>query len=73
MSNPNYYRRHVTKQDYDRAYNEARFWFQDTGPERGSNENVLTATRIYNIKETTLKQIVLRSKKRKRNPEGVFN
>jgi hypothetical protein len=73
MANPNYYGKHVTKQDYDRVYKKVCFWLQNTGPEGGSRETPTTITRIYDIKEPVLRQIVLRSKKRKRNSEGLFN
>jgi hypothetical protein len=63
-----YYYLHKTKPDYDQAFNNARLWALEN-----DEESVLTVTRVYHIKETTLKVLVFRSKTRKRNSQGVFN
>jgi hypothetical protein len=63
-----YYYPHKTKPDYDQAFNNARLWALEN-----DEESVLTAARVYHVKETALKVSVFRSKTRKRNSQGVFN
>jgi hypothetical protein len=64
----NYYGPHVTKQDYDRAFNEACLWALESEEHRPT-----AAARIYHIKELALCKSVLRSKQKVRNAEGVYN
>jgi hypothetical protein len=63
-----YYYPHKTKPDYDQAFNNARLWALEN-----DDESVLTAARVYHVKETALKVSVFRSKTRRRNSQGVFN
>jgi hypothetical protein len=56
----NYYGPHVTKADYDRAFNEARLWALE------SKEHLPTApARIYHVEELALCKSVLRSRQRR--------
>jgi hypothetical protein len=63
-----YYFPHVTKQDYDRAFNTARL-------EVLKDPELLpaTASRIYHVKEGSLRKSVLRSKQKERNANGLYN
>lgn len=63
-----YYYPYKTKPDYGQAFNNARLWALEN-----DEESVLTAARVYHVKETVLKVSVFRSKTRKRNSQGVFN
>jgi hypothetical protein len=64
-----YYGPHLAKQDYDRAFNEARLWALG----EGSTESALTAARIYHVKEEALCKSVSQSKSRQRNSEGLYS
>jgi hypothetical protein len=64
----NYYGPHITKSDYDRAFNEARLWALE------SEEHRLTAAaRIYHVKEYIVRKSVLRLKQKARNTAGLYN
>ena len=63
-----YYFPHVTKQDYDRAFENARkeaLGQPDLSP--------TSAARIYHVKEDSLRKLVLRTRNKKRNATGVYN
>jgi hypothetical protein len=60
---------HMTKPEYDRAFNEARRWLLEEAP----HEEPHIAARIYHVKEDSLRQSIYRSKKRQRNAQGVYN
>jgi hypothetical protein len=64
----NYYGPHVTKADYDRAFNEARLWALENAEHRPT-----TAARIYHVKELALCKSVLRSRQKVRNAAGLYN
>jgi hypothetical protein len=64
----NYYGPHVTKLDYDQAFNEARLWALKSEEHRPT-----AAARIYHVKELALCKSVLRSKQRVRNTSGLYN
>ncbi len=64
----NYYGPHVTKSDYDQAFNKARLWALE------SEEHRLTAAaRIYHVKEYAVRKAVLRAKQKVRNTAGLYN
>jgi hypothetical protein len=63
-----YYFPHVTKQDYDQAFNAARLWALDH-PEEAST----TAARIYHVKELALRKSVCWLRQKQRNTQGVYN
>jgi hypothetical protein len=69
-TNPsNYYHfPHVTKQDYDRAFNTARL-------EVLKEPELLpaAAAKIYHVKEDSLRKSVLRSRQKQRNASGLYN
>jgi hypothetical protein len=55
----NFYSLHVTKADYDQAFNEARLWALE------SKEHCPTAAaRIYHVKELAIQKLVLWSKQK---------
>ena len=64
----NYYGPHVTKADYDRAFNEARLWALESEEHRPT-----AAARIYHVKELALCKSVLRSRQKVRNAAGLYN
>ena len=64
----NYYGPHVTKPDYDRAFNNARLWALESEEHRPT-----AAARIYHVKELALRKSVLRSKHKARNSSGLYN
>ena len=69
MASSNYYYfPHVTKEDYDRAFNNARKWALENPEERPR-----AAARIYHVKEDSLRKSVLRSVQKQRNSEGGYN
>jgi hypothetical protein len=63
-----YYFPHITKQEYDRACNDARLWALEN-PE----EQPTAAARIYHVREDSLRKSVLRSRRKQRNSEGIYN
>jgi len=63
-----YYFPHVTKQDYNRAFNTARLDVLKT-PELLP----ATASKKYYVKENSLRKLVLRSKQKQRNSNGFYN
>jgi hypothetical protein len=63
-----YYFPHVTKRDYDQAFNTARLWALKH-PEEPST----TAARIYHIKELALRKSVCRLRTKQRNDQGAYN
>jgi hypothetical protein len=64
----NYYSLHVTKVDYDRAFNEARLWALESEEHRPT-----TTARIYYVKELALCKSVLQSRQKVRNTAGLYN
>ena|ERR1700730_6803558 len=64
----NFYGPHVTKADYDRAFNEARLWALESEEHRPT-----AAARIYHVKELAVRKSVLRSKQKARNAVGLYN
>jgi hypothetical protein len=52
-----FYYPYKTKPDYDQAFNKARLWALEN-----DEESVLTAARVYHVKETALRILVFRSK-----------
>jgi hypothetical protein len=63
-----YYFPHVTKQDYDRAFENTRkeaLEHPDLSP--------TSAARIYHVKEDSLRKSVLRTRNKKRNVTGLYN
>ena len=64
----NYYGPHVTKSDYNRAFNEARLWAL-----KSKEHRLTTATRIYYVKEYIVRKSVLRLKQKARNMAGLYN
>jgi hypothetical protein len=69
MDPTNYFDKHVTKCDYDRAFEEARLWALGEGLE----ESGITAARIFHVKEETLRKSIYRTKTRQRNSQGMYN
>jgi hypothetical protein len=63
-----YYFPHVTKQDYNRAFNTARLEVLET-PELLP----AAASKKYHVKEDSLRKSVLRSKQKQRNSNGFYN
>jgi hypothetical protein len=63
-----FYFPHVTKKDYDQAFNCARTWALEH-PDEAST----TAARIYHVKELALRKSVCRHKQKQRNNQGVYN
>jgi hypothetical protein len=63
-----YYFPHVSKQDYDRAFNDARLWALEN-----PTESPRTAARIHHVKEEALRKSVGRSQRKQRNSQGVYN
>jgi hypothetical protein len=64
----NYYGPHITKADYDRAFNKARLWALESEEHRPT-----TIIRIYHIKELTMRKSVLWLKQKARNALGLYN
>src|SRR5271168_2499276 len=64
----NYYGPHITKADYDRAFNEARLWALESEEHRPT-----AAARIYHVKELAIQKLVLRLKQKARNAVGLYN
>jgi len=63
-----YYFPHITKQDYNRAFNIARLEVLKTP------ELLLAATsKKYHVKEDSLRKLVLRLKQKQRNSNGFYN
>ena len=63
-----YYFPHVSKQDYDRAFENARkeaLEHPDLSP--------TLAARIYHVREDSLRKSVLRTRNKKRNATGLYN
>jgi hypothetical protein len=67
-ANTYYYFPHVTKEDYDRAFNTARLWALEHLEEAST-----AAARIYHVKELALRKSVCRSKQKQRNNQGEYN
>ena len=68
VSSNYYYSSHVTKQDYDRAFENARkesLECPDLSPTQ--------IARIYHVKEDSLRKTVLRIKRKERNANGLYN
>jgi hypothetical protein len=63
-----YYFPHVTKQDYDRAFNSAR-----NEALKDPDLSTTSAARIYHVKEDSLRKSVLRSRRKERNASGLYN
>ena len=63
-----YYFPHVTKQDYNRAFNTARLKVLQT-PELLP----AIASKKYHVKENSLRQLVYRSKQKQRNANSLYN
>jgi hypothetical protein len=63
-----YYFPHVSKEQYNRAFNRAREWALEN-----PKQQLTAAARIYHVKEDSLHKSVLRSKTKQRNPKGLYN
>jgi hypothetical protein len=63
-----YYFPHITKQDYDRAFENARQWAL-----KNREESPRTAAKTYHVKEEALRKSVGRTLKKERNSEGGYN
>jgi hypothetical protein len=64
----NYYGPHVTKANYDQAFNKARSWALK------SEEHCPTsAAKIYHVKELALYKSVLQSRQKVRNAARLYN
>jgi hypothetical protein len=63
-----YYFLHITKQDYDCAFENARKWAL-----KNPEESPRTAARIYYVKEEALQKSVRRTLKRERNSMRGYN
>ena len=69
MASSNYYYfLYVTKEDYDRAFNNVWKWALENLEERP-----WATTRIYHIKEDSLRKLVLQLVKKQRNSKGGYN
>ena len=68
MSWEYFYYPHATEADYHRIFNEAR----DQCLENDDN-SAITATRIYHVKEASLRKSVLRERNKKQNSQGLYN
>lgn len=64
----NFYGPHVTKADYDRAFNEARLWALESEQHRPT-----AAARIYHVKEHAVLKSVSRARQKVRNTDGLYN
>jgi hypothetical protein len=63
-----YYFLHITKQDYDCAFENARKWAL-----KNLEESPRTAAKIYYVKEEALRKLVRRTLKRERNSIRGYN
>jgi hypothetical protein len=59
---------HVTKQDYDRAFNNAR-----NDALKDPELTPTSAARIYHVKEEALRKSVFRARRKQRNSDGLYN
>ena len=63
-----FYYPHATEADYYRVFNKAREWCLEN-----DDNSVITAARIYYVKEASLRKSVLRERNKKRNSQGLYN
>ena len=63
-----YYYLYKTKSNYDQAFKTAREWTLEN-----DKELTVTATRLYYVREKTLRKSIFRSKNKKRNAQGGYN
>jgi hypothetical protein len=64
-----YYGPHHTKQDYDRAFNEAQLWALGDG----LGETDVAVAKIYHVKEDALCKSVYQLRRKQRNSDGLYN
>jgi hypothetical protein len=63
-----FYYLHTIEANYYRIFNKARDWCLEN-----NNNLVITAARIYYVKEASLRKSVLRERNKKRNSQGLYN
>ena len=63
-----YYFPHITKENYNRTFNNARKWALENLEERPQD-----AARIYHVKEDSLQKLVLQLVKKQKNSKREYN